>query len=297
MRSRDKFLEFFDNHIDGLDEPLELNPHILPVVRFDVFSKYLKADVRVETNMVGDPSRSSIDLEPNEFIFTAEKVTAIDNLIVGDLASGIIGTQMKVDHCGSSSDNTQSSVPIMTSQVVDIFESSFQPSIRVTDRFFSRVRLYRFEPLPKLVREWKVVKCTVLEIPILSVENRKFQSVHTICIAGRLGSANDGYRFPNETIQSRTQLIGHLSKFEREGVAPNSFNSMDRRVDSGDEPPALLVIASDGGKGVFIKEGFPLRIESMGVIFRSINPAPAVFESRLHERNRISGKSMNLNKK
>lgn len=279
VHSTKDFFELIDSDFYRLKEPLELNPQVLPIVKFDLFNRYLNGDIHVETYLVREDTGGGNELKTEKLILTAEKITAINQLVsavpCGRIASSC---HTKADLPGESGHNAESSMPVVSSQIMDVFEGSVKATVRVSDRLHSRVRLYRREPVLELVREWEFVECALLEIRILPLENRKFQSVYSICIGGRLGSLSESYCFPDEAIKSRTQLISHLSEFEREGIGSDLFEHAGSGFSSDDIPPAVFVISSDGGKAVLLKESFPLRIESFGVVFRSIKPAPAVFE-------------------
>ncbi len=271
-----KFLfEPNDDVPDSLPEPLEFVSDPSQVIHFDILENYLQGNVRFESRVCWYVSVGGARSKPEIFIMAVEKVKRLNDLVVCN-PTGRFRNYLEINCVNSNGNEPQSSVSIKPGEIVNRLESIPKPAIRVALRFFSRVRLYRLNPIPQLAGEWKFVESALLEISIPSIHDRELQ---TVCIGGRLGSLSKGDCIPNQTIESRTKLISVLAEFERQG---GLFGGTERsaRRNACDEPPAVMVISSDGGKATFSK-GSPFFCDNAGMVYRSIQPSPAIFEPRL----------------
>ncbi len=161
---------------------------------------------------------------------------------------------------------------------MNIFESARESPIRVTQRFFGTVRLYRLEPNPEIIWEWKFVESTLLEIPIPTVEDGK---IETICVGWRLGSLRVGNGVPDQPIKSRSKLMSKLAEYEWQDGIGNPFLGGLAGSKACDIATAVFVISNDRPKGVIGKHCIPFTLECDEVVSRSLDPAPAIFKSSL----------------
>jgi hypothetical protein len=261
--SQELLFKFHDDVPDGMQEHLQLFSGIKTVKRLNVFEQYLEGKVRLESRLFGVYSPIGFDLEPQEFILTAQKVTGV-NSFSGNNSAWWNGGNPEFQSGGNSRNDTQSSVPIESSQVMNTLQTGTQTSFRIVDRFHSRVGLYGLKPIRKLLREWVFEETTLLEICGVPIKDGK---LHSICVGGRLGSfLLEGDCIPNQPIESRTKLISVLAQFEREFVLSDALNDAIGKRNSSDVPPAVFVISADGGNAVIAKNSTQFRIECDEVI-------------------------------
>jgi hypothetical protein len=215
-------------------------PRVIPVVKLDVFNRYLEFEARLDTQMIWDEASGANDLKSHKVVLTAEKV-AVQPLMRNDAPTGRIGLHFNGGSRGDNSNDSQSSISVKPGQVVNVFQGVFQPTIRVVDRFVSRARLYRPHPINEVLREWEFVECTLVEVA--DVTDRKLQAV---CIGGRLGSLRIGDCIPNKTVQSRAELINYLADFERDLVGLDFSNAVGGELSGQDIPPGSLSLRIAG---------------------------------------------------
>jgi len=80
------------------------------------------------------------------------------------------------------------------------------------ERFWSVVRLYRFDEVPAVLREWRDTPSGILET-FRGVADGEFQ---TILIGGRVFSGLENGSLVNAAVKSGSELIDHLAEFKRE---------------------------------------------------------------------------------
>jgi len=278
MSTRELILESSNDVLDGRAQV----PHSLPsghvLVGRQVFKKYLELSCRFDAYLSGLFPADTLNLEPQKFVLIAENVTG-QTLPSNRLeAFGRVKNEVGVEFGREPGDDSQPPVPVQSSEVMHVFEGTGETTIRVAQRFFSRVRLYRFKPNFEIVREWEFQESTVLEYPNLSIEDGKLQ---TICIGGRLGSLREGDCIPNQPIKARSQLISKLAEYEWQGRFPNRVSHGVVSSETSDIPPAVFVISNDGAKAI-LSNPVPFRLECGEVVCRSLKPAPTIFEPLGH---------------
>jgi len=249
-----------------MQEHLQLLSGVLPIKRLNVFEKYLEGKLRLESRLFGMNPFTGFDSVPQELILTAQKVTGVDSFSGNDFAWWN-GVNPEFQSGGNGRNDTQPSVPVESSQVMNVPQASAHASIRIAGRFYSRIGLYALQPNLKLIREWELEKSAILEVSGLPVKNGKLQSV---CIGGRLGSLSESDCIPNQSIESRTKLISVLAQFERQFVISDALDNRFGKRNSSDVPPAVFVVSSDRSEAVICKNSAQFSIECDEVICRPI---------------------------
>jgi hypothetical protein len=79
----------------------------------------------------------TFDLEPQEVVLTAENVTGKALLSDGLELLGRVENDVCKEFCGEHGNYSQSPMPVEPCEVMDIFDSAREPSIRMAQRFFS----------------------------------------------------------------------------------------------------------------------------------------------------------------
>ena len=116
------------------------------------------------------------------------------------------------------------------------------------------------------------MESTLFEIPSLSVENWKLQ---TICISWWLGSLLESNCIPNQPVKGCSQLICVLTEYEREGSLPDSLFGWFVCCKASNVPPVVVIVARDSAKSAFGKD-VPFSLECGEMLCRSLKPAPAI---------------------
>lgn len=112
------------------------------------------------------------------------------------------------------------SVSVFSGTVIQQLESNAYPLVRKPDQFFSVVRLYRFDPIPELVWEIPSTESRTTEILRLGID-REFPAV----FVGGVFASKHVRSLIHGPIQSRSELIEKLTKFEREFTSNRSEES------------------------------------------------------------------------
>ena len=277
--SRELCVEPINDVVHRLDKPSKLRPHVLPAAHFDILHRYIEGSLRLDVDLICSKPSGTHDFESGEFLLTAEKVVR-EPLHSDDFTPWGKRNWSNRQFLRRSGYDSQPSMSVEASEVVNILQSDFEAHIRVASRFVSRVRLYRFQPINELLREWELVQSALLEVPIFSVESRELQSV--CCTGGRLGTLDVGDRIPHQSIESRAELVSKLTEFEREGVAVGPLLSFGSEGGVDDPPPGTFLLTEFGSRGFDAHNGVPFVCKGSGVGCRSLRPIPAVFEPRSH---------------
>ena len=275
---RESSLKNVDRVPHSLCKSQQLVANSFPFVNKDVFNNYLQRNIRLETYVVWNEPSRTLNLEPQEVILAVEKV-AVKPIVNGRAPSLRHRINLDATFKWNHTNYSQPSMPVKSGEVVNVFESDVQTPIRITDRFFSRIRLYGLQPIFKVLREWKFVQCTLLEIPIGTVEDREIQTI--CCIGGRLGSLYSSDRFPNQTIKRRSELIHHLAEYESQ-TARNGLdvcNEIGRGLEKGDMPPGSFILTKFGSRAFLLREGIPFANKGLSVNVRPIESPPTILKS------------------
>ena len=72
--SRELNIEAIDDVLDCMDEPAELEANIFPIVKRNVFSRYLECDICCDTEMIRGKTSGTNDLDSDEVIVSIEKI-------------------------------------------------------------------------------------------------------------------------------------------------------------------------------------------------------------------------------
>jgi hypothetical protein len=162
---------------------------------------------------------------------------------------------------------------------MDVFQGVLQTTIRMSDRFFSRARLYRLHPVYEVLREWKSVETVLIDVSGLPCGGQgELQTTQVFCVGGRLGTLHNGYSFPDQTIECRTELIRKLAECERQLIGLDSANAFGTEIHAKCPPPGMFIITDDGNSSFSLERGAPFHLEISPMVARSIKPVPTVFE-------------------
>ena len=214
-------------------------------------------------------SRLRGEFNPQKCIFTFQKIG-------GENLGGANGhafrepvKEVKLDDASDCGGNMQPSMSIFSGAIMESLQGIVQPLLRVTDRFFSTVRLYSADPVPQLLREIELVNSCRIEFSFVGTD-RKFES---ICVGGRLASILDPNSFPYQGIKSSTELIEKLAEFEREQfiIGGNLENCCS------DPCPFVFLIKIDG-VAVLWKHPQHFIPKRFGMHFGALETLPTVFE-------------------
>ncbi len=174
-----------------------------------------------------------------------------------------------VDSLSYRCGDVQSSMSVLPRAIVQDCQSRCQPILKITDRFFNRIRLYSAEPVPQLLREWEFVDTCIIELLFPHVD-RKFQAV---CVGGRLASLGEPNGFPYQGIKSGAELIKILAEFERQQfVIGNSLK------DGCNGPCPLIFLVKTDGIAVLWKDPENFIPKSFGMHFGAPDTLPTVFK-------------------
>ena len=276
--SNEVCLETINNPIYRMNKSNDLNLDGFFVVPFNVLDRYLKSSVALEKQLVWNQASRGDNLYSQEVMLAVEKI-AFQPFMSDDLTARRESSYATQSVARYDADNSKSAVSIEPSQVVDVFQSVVQATIRVTDRFVSRARLYRSHPVNELLREWESVETIVLDIIGLPCGREgKIQTTRALCVGGNLGTLRVGDCIPNQSIQSRSELICKLTEYERESIRSDSFDRFGRELDGQDMPPGVFFLTNYGSRAFLVQDGSPFSIECLTMNVRSINPVLAIFE-------------------
>ncbi len=283
--SRKLLIEPIYDSLNSTDKSVKLNADVGPLVRFDIFNRYGKGELRLETHLVGVEASGTYDPKSKDIVFSVERV-AVQPFVVNNFAARRFrGTEFDCLENRQHADNSQSSMPVISSEVMDVFESVFQPTIRVIDRLISRARLYRSHPVNEILREWESVETVLVSVLGLPLGSEgEIQTTHALCIGGKLGALRVGDCVPNQSIQSRSELIRELTEFERKLIVSDSSDGLRAEIDQEFPPPGMFIVTNDGSRSFSLKQGSPFRLENLSVQARSLQPAPTIYEPQTHRR-------------
>jgi len=209
------------------------------------------------------------EFNSQKFVFTFEKIGR-ENLSGADCyAFGESVEKVIVDSFRDCSGDMQPPMPILPSAIMEVPQSIVQSTLRITERFFSTVRLYSREPSPQLLREWKLVNTCRFEFLGTGI-NRKFEAV---CVGGRFASLNDPNSFPYKSIQGGAELIEILAEFERQQLVIRGHLE-----DGCSDPCPLVFLVKVDGIAVLWKDPENFTPKSFGMHFGSRETLPTVFE-------------------
>ncbi len=275
--SGELLIESVDYPTNCHDESIKLN---FPTVEFDIFRKYCEGEVRLEINLVRMQSSEADDFYSGNFIFSVERV-AVQPLATHDLpARGFRSSECELLDERHHADNPQPPMSVVSSQVMDIFKGVLKPTIRVVNRFISRARLYRFQPVYEILREWESVETILIVLDLPLGRKGELQTSEAFCIGGRLGSLLVGDCIPYQAIESRSKLVSELSESEGKLVGSDSCDGSSTELEPHDPPPGTFIITDYGSRSFSLKQGVEFMLEGLPVKARSLKPAPTVFEAK-----------------
>lgn len=166
----------------------------------------------------------------------------------------------------------ETSVSVLARPVVDKPEvTTMVMDCRLRWEFVNVVRLYGFDDPPSLILEWFDLPGGLIEFGLGSA-NGKLQG---ILIGGRVLPALKNGTFINTGIQSRSELIEHLSEFE----TSNRRKTAEMNWLNPNSPCPIAVQAYNRTIGIFVLYNLVPRLgERFSVDLCSLNSLPAVIK-------------------
>jgi hypothetical protein len=178
----------------------------------------------------------------------------------------------QVTFCGSGTNDMQSAVPVNSGPVIEDRQALTDvpfPSFSLKSSGSSRVRLYGFDQIPHVLRDFLHTPHGVFkfigpgadrEIPLLLIGGRVLVKLQTG------GVVHTG-------IQSPSQVVQHLSKLEREWQNPVRLRGRDEEF-----PCPIVVYLGDRSVNVVCIKTIPDFCESLSVRFCPRGTVPARLE-------------------
>ncbi len=227
---------------------------------------YLNFDAGGQLNFVNGLPVDGFCGESQEFAFTFQKV-ASDTFSRRDI-SRRPRIESPLHFRGNCGHYSESTVPIHSGEIMKNLESGSQSSIRVVERFFSTIRLYRRKPVFQVLREFMFVDSRLIEISFFGTD-RKVQAIY---VGGRLGSLSDGDCLPDGPIQARAELIKKLTDFEREVVIRRDIDK------EGSDPCPIIFLLYIDSLSFLWKRGSPFSCQRFAMHFGPLDTLPAILE-------------------
>jgi hypothetical protein len=244
--------EVFDNPPYGEKHPLENQPGLPLVKQRNFVYGYLDQDLGIQLDISGNPIES-LDAKPEKLVFTFKKISF--DCLTSKQSSGI-HAETVLHGSRNGGYEVKPPVPILSGAIMQNLQHGVDKTELSPIRFGSVVRLYRLNPIPELLREWKVVDSALFK----SIRIDADRKLDTILVGGGIDFFGEYGRLIDEGIQSSPELIKHFSQLDSEIIFE------DRRVDeSGDSACPVAIHLYDRFIGFWIEKGFPYRIESFRV--------------------------------
>ena len=161
-------------------------------------------------------------------------------------------------------------MPILSGPIVQDAESSVEiENHQIGCQFWSVVRLYRFNDVPTILREWLDVPSAVIKMFIRSTD----RECKVLLIGGRILSALKNGGVVNAAIKGRTELIEYLAQMEREDGIKGTIIWSDPHI-----PCPVVVHAYDRSIGVIFDKTVPRLGEGFAVSVCPFDSLPAPLE-------------------
>lgn len=260
---RECLFEGFDDETGDVDEPMKVLAQSGTREARDLTNRYVEGHTALQVEIgIGTP----FETKSEHFRLVFEKVNLVK------LKEGELGWRQKREVTskltGESSDDMHLSVPVDSSQIVDVAEHVINAEQRCVYGFKSVVRLYRLYPSLQIIREWIGTESRAFEFFIIS-ENRK---VKTAFVGGRFGRGEVLSIGKRGVVETRTQLIEEFSKQERQFM---------RRCylpfEANDYCPITLHLVGNH-IGVFVEKCVPGFAESISVVSCARDTKSSLFE-------------------
>jgi len=234
----------------------------------DLVDGYLEQSVGVQLNLFVTPlGVEPLKSQPQELVVTFEKVHVQGS---DGKDSPRNRKETPSDFRERSCDDMQSSVAVLPCTIVQDSQCVNADFLLGCGTFGNIVRLYRLDPVPQLLGEWRTVYGILAEFSGVGAY-RKF---NTIFIGGRVCFLRDHRCFVNQIVQGGSQLIEHLSKLQCEVVFGDGRSSLIPNDSLG--PIAIWLY--DGLIGFQINKSFPYSLNGFCMKHRPLKSLATVDE-------------------
>lgn len=245
--SRELRIEPINDVFNCTHESIELNADVCPPVRFNIFRRYAKGELRLDVHLVREKLSGTNNFDPDNLIFSVERVAVQPFMSDSPTARGFgcedVDPLIERQHTY----NPQPPMTVKPGQVMDVLQGVLQPTIRVVARFISRSRLYRLHPVNELLREWKPVETVLVDVRGFPCWGQgELQPVQALCVGGKLGTLREGYCLPDQSIESSTELVRKLTEYERKLIGLKTGDPLGSEIESECPPPGMFIVGSDG---------------------------------------------------
>ena len=223
----------------------------------------------------------SVDTEARDFVFVFQKSRTYD--IHPSDTSSLWNSEHGMGSGSPRSEQVKLSMPVLSGPIVQNAEISIETKNHLVrlKRFRSVVRLYRFDPVLQILREWSNTPSGVLTIePLRHIADGKLQ---VVLIGGRILSSFENCGLINASIESGSKLIDHLAEFEREA-------GRQRREFGPEENAACPVVLHAHGNRILIvvQKGVPSFGEGIAVNLCPFDALPTALEWSHNDSNNLA---------
>jgi hypothetical protein len=130
MRLDKLFLESPDDISNSISQHPQLCARGQVIQGWNIFKKYLELSASFDAYLSGWTPCGTFDFEPQEFVLTAENVTGQPLSTDGFESFGRLKDDIGEEFGGKCGNNPQSPVPVKPGEIVNVFESTSESSIR-----------------------------------------------------------------------------------------------------------------------------------------------------------------------
>lgn len=266
---------FIDSLFDALDDRsyssldyLEKAAQVFPSDTGKLIDGYFNGELSVV--VYGHARDVLCNSELQEVAFVFQHVVAGDRTPVEDMRRRG-NADYAFNPFGHAEHDMQPPVSIFASTIMQNSESASN-GIEVLG--LSVVRLYKFDPLPKFLREFADIP-TKFSFRVV-IENGEDRKLPLAFIGGRFATiANDGGSVYGP-VKSGSELIKEFAKDECEVILHGA------KKDGTKQSCPIVVHLYGEGMGVFAYDTVPYLMERIAMRICPVNSLPAVFEPGIH---------------
>src|SRR5215472_1038885 len=194
-----------------IDQAFKLTTELLTSEPRHLCDGYAQGEFSLEADLGISPILFA-DTEFEELRFTFQKIGGQ----VSDLCVRNGGIKVHLEDSRRSAQNVQSSVPILTSTVMQELQSStIFDNVRIV-RGWSVIRLYGTQPVFQLLREWTLPDFAIFEFSSGLVDGK----LKAILVGGST-SPQELCCNPNQPIEGSAELIEELAQLKGEVIFRN----------------------------------------------------------------------------
>jgi len=251
------FSESIDDGSNGLSHGARAKLESVDVRAWfgDLINAYVQREVGICLYL--HAALPALDVERGDFavlIFKNESVSHGSDL--GDVGTAR-NPQERPDVAGLRGDDVKLPMSVLSRPVVQHTDGPIQAVGQFLRHEIgdSTVRLYRFNDVPLLVREWRDLPTTLVE-GFLGGADRKYK---VVLVGGRALAGVHAGDLVDRSIESGAQLIQELAKFEWD-AGGHGAGLLD-----GDVPPPVVIHISMGVVRFFFDERIPSSGDSIAV--------------------------------